>query len=77
MNTHVHEKVLSLSYHAIVIIEQFFSSKAHFLANVFHEITGITEALKENAHDQNEQIIEIHIPSTNITDAPLISIATF
>ena len=30
---------------------------AHFLADVFHEITGITDALKKNAHDQNEQTI--------------------
>ena len=30
--------------------EQSFSSKAH-------EITGIIDALKKNAHDQNEQII--------------------
>ena len=29
----------------------------HFPANVFHEITGITDALKKNAHDQNEQTI--------------------
>ena len=45
VNTRVHEKVLSLSYHAIVIFEQlneFFSSKAHFPANVFHEITTVT-----------------------------------
>ena len=34
-----------------------FSSKAHFPANVFHEITRITDALKKNAHDQNEQAI--------------------
>ena len=32
-------------------------SKAHFPANVFHEITGITGALKKNAQDQNKQII--------------------
>ena len=36
---------------------------AHFPANVFHEITGITDALKKNAHDQNEQTI--HICSIN------------
>ena len=30
---------------------------AHFPANVFYEITGITDALKKNAHDQSEQII--------------------
>ena len=32
-------------------------SKAHFPANVFHEITDITDALKKDAHDQNEQTI--------------------
>ena len=32
-------------------------TKAHFPVNVFHEITGITDALKKNAHDQNEQTI--------------------
>ena len=47
-----------LSYHAIVIFEQLiFSSKAHFPANVFHETTDIADALKKNAHDQNEQSI--------------------
>ena len=34
-------------------------SKAHFQANVFNEITGITDALKENAYYQNEQTIHI------------------
>ena len=24
---------------------------------MFHEITGVTDALKKNAHDQNEQTI--------------------
>ena len=39
----MHGKVLSLSYHAIVIFEQLvLSSKTNFRANVFHEITGIT-----------------------------------
>ena len=58
MNTCVRGKVLSLSYHAIVIFEQLiFSSEAEFSPNVFHEITGITDALKKNAHDQNEQTI--------------------
>ena len=58
MNTRVHGKVISLSYHAIVIFEQrIFSSKAHFPANVFYEITGITDALKKNAREQNEQTI--------------------
>ena len=66
MNTRVHGKVLSLSYHAIVIFEQlFFSSKAHFPANVFHEITGITDTLKKNAHDLNEQTI-INLLSLNV-----------
>ena len=36
---------------------EFFSSEAHSPANVFHEITGTTDALKKNAHDQNEQTI--------------------
>ena len=55
-------KVLSLSYHAIVIFEQLILSlKAHFPANVFHEITTITDALKKNAHDQNEQTILLTI----------------
>ena len=31
----------------------------HFPPNVFYEITGITDALKKNAHDQNEQTINI------------------
>ena len=51
----MHRKVLSLSYSATVIFEQlsfFFKG-----SNVFHEITGITDALKKNAHDQNEQTI--------------------
>ena len=52
------EKVLSLSYHAIVIFEQLILfSKAHFPANVFHEVTGITDTLKKNPHNQNEQTI--------------------
>ena len=56
MNTRVHRKVLSLSHHAIVIFEQLIlSSKAHFPANVFYVITGITDGLKKNAYDQNEQ----------------------
>ena len=65
MNTSVHGKVLSLSYHAIVVFEQFFFSKAHFPANVFHEITGITGALKKNAHDQYEQTIRLKILCSN------------
>ena len=54
----MHGKVLSLSYHAIVIFGQlilFF--KPHFPANVFQEIMGIIDALKKDAHDQNEQAI--------------------
>ena len=52
----VHEKVVSLSYHAILIFKQLiFFSKAHFPANVFHEITRITDASKKNALDHNEQ----------------------
>ena len=59
-NTRVHGKVLPLSHHVIVIFERFLSnkiffSKGHFPANVFHEITGIIDAMKKNAHDQNEQ----------------------
>ena len=49
-----------LSYHAIVIVEQlilFF--KDSLPANVFHKITGITDELKNNVHDQNEQTINI------------------
>ena len=58
MNTRVHGKVLSLSYHAIVIFEQLnLLFEAHFPTDVFLEITGITDALKKNAHDQNEQTI--------------------
>ena len=57
MNTRVHRKVLSLSYHTIVIFEQFFSSKAHFPANVFYEIRGITDGLKTNAHNENEYTV--------------------
>ena len=52
MNTRVDGKVFSLPYYAIVIFE------VYFPANVFHEITEITDALK-NGHDQNEQIIRI------------------
>ena len=48
----------------------FFSSEAHFPANVFYEITLITDALKKNAHDQNEQtitaIIELNICTLEI-----------
>ena len=29
----------------------FFLLQTHFPANVFHEITGITDVLKKNAHD--------------------------
>ena len=59
VNTRMHRKVLSLSYQAIVIFEQLIrSSKAHFPANVFHQITGISDALKKNARDQNEQTIQ-------------------
>ena len=61
MNTHVLGKVLSLSSHVIVIFEQLIlSSKAYFSANVnvFNKIiTTITNVLKKNAHDQNEQTI--------------------
>ena len=58
MNTRAHGKVLSLSYHAIVILKQLiFFSKVHFPASVFHEITGIADALKINVHDQNEHTI--------------------
>ena len=51
----MHRKVLSLSNHAIVIFKQLFFLKAHFPADVFHEIRGITDSLKKNAHNQNEQ----------------------
>ena len=37
----------------------FFSSKAHFAVNVFDKITGITDALKKSAHDENEQTIKL------------------
>ena len=40
------------------IFEHFLSSKAHFVANVFHEITGIADVLKRNANEQNEQTIK-------------------
>ena len=53
----MHGKVLSSFYHGTVIFEQFFSSKVHIPANVFHEITGVNDALKKNAHDENEQTI--------------------
>ena len=60
MNTRVHGKVLSLSQHAIVIFEQLILFFKHsFSANVFHGITGFTDALKKNALDQNEQIIQL------------------
>ena len=51
MSARLHGKALSLSYYAIVIL------KAHFAADVFHEVTGITDTLERNAHDQNEQTI--------------------
>ena len=58
MNIHVLGNALSLSYHAIIIFDQLiFFSKAHFPANVFHKVTGITDAIKKNAFDQNEQTI--------------------
>ena len=48
MNTPVYLKALSLSYHTTVIIKQLIPlMKAHFLANVIHEITLITDALKK------------------------------
>ena len=51
----MHGKVLSLSYHAIVIFEQLILLfKGSFPVKVFYEITEITDALKKNAHDQNE-----------------------
>ena len=56
----VHRKVLSLSYQAIAIFEQLIlSSKAEFPTNVFHKIMGITDVLKKNAYDQNEQTIHV------------------
>ena len=56
----MHEKVLSLSYHAIVIFEQFILFlEDSFPSNVFHEITEITDALKKDAYDQNEQTIQL------------------
>ena len=58
MNTRVHRKAVSLSYHAAVILEQLIPFiKGSLPDNVVHEITGITDALKKNAHDQNEQVI--------------------
>ena len=30
-----------------------------FIKGSFHEITGITDSLKRNAHDQNEQTIDM------------------
>ena len=41
VNARVHGKVLSLSYHAMVIFEQFFSSKAHFPAMSFTKSRGL------------------------------------
>ena len=38
---------------------QFLSSKAHSPANGFHEIMQITDAFKKNAHDLNEQTIQV------------------
>ena len=58
MNARVHGKAHSLSYQAKVTFEQLISLiKGSFFANGFHEITGITYALKKDAHDQNEQTI--------------------
>ena len=47
------------TYHAIVIFEQLILFvKGSFPADAFQEITGIADALKKNAHDQNEQIMQ-------------------
>ena len=59
MNARVHGKALSLSYNAIIIFEQLIpSSKAHS-PNGIHEIMQITNALKKNAHDLNDQTMHV------------------
>ena len=59
VNERVHVKTLSLSWNTLVIFERFdfLSSKAHFPANVFHEITWTTDELKRNVYEQNIIII--------------------
>ena len=58
MSARGHGRTLSSSYYAKVIFKQLINFiKGSFSANVFHEITRIIDALKRNAHDQNEQTI--------------------
>ena len=60
----MHGKALSLSCHAIVIFEQLIPFiKGSFSRVMLHEITGIIDALKSNAHDQNEHTSLFHILS--------------
>ena len=62
-NARVHGKGLSLSYHSIVVFEHLSPFiKSSFSSKVFHEIIPITDALRKNAHDQNEQTIKIYTP---------------
>ena len=59
MSAHLHGKAISLPYYTMVIFEQLTPLiKTDFPADMFHEITQITNALKRNAHDQNEQITQ-------------------
>ena len=59
MNERVHGKTLSLSSNTLMIFERFdfLSSKAHFPANVFPEITWTTDELKRNVYEQHIIII--------------------
>ena len=64
MNARVHEKLISLSYHAIVVFEQLIPFiEWSFSRNVFHEIIRITDASKKNAHDQNGQALQENVKS--------------
>ena len=68
VNTHVHGKFLALSCHAMVIFEQlilFF--KSSFSRYIFHKITGISDALKNNTHDQNEHTIQRSLNAIALT----------
>ena len=61
VNAHVYEKALPLlclpnsTFCAIIS----FHGELIFPTNVFHENMRITDALKKNAHDQNEQTIKM------------------
>ena len=64
----MHGRTLSLSYHAIVLFEELISFiKGSPPANVFHGIMQITDAVKMNAPDLNEQTIFIELTAAIFT----------